>query len=461
MKWFFSSDVCKRMVVLFSGDLLFSIFSLFICACKISGNKFSSFFNNDILSFKIPVFTATVLIFSFYVEVYTGRKSFKSRSLVLKSLFAGILTFVSLTLIYYFFPNHKIDSKLLIYSLLMFFVLQSFWHTLYYVILNHPLFTKNVLIVGVGTNAETIGKILEHSNGNFKLKGYIRSLHDQLAVAESRIIGDFDSIFEVVKKEQIHTIVMALNERRVNLPTDKLLRSKLQGVNILEVPSFYELLTGKLMIEGINPSWFLYSDGFCITMQIRYFKRISDLFFSIIGLFLSLPFWPIIAFIVKISSRGPVFYKQIRTGAFGKNINIYKFRTMMQDAESVTGAVWSGKNDPRVTWAGKFLRKTRFDELPQLFNVLKGDMSFIGPRPERPELVKQIAGITQYYPERHFVKPGLTGWAQIKYPYGDSFGDSIEKLRYDLYYVKNISISLDLMIVIETVKVIIFRRGGR
>ena len=343
----------------------------------------------------------------------------------------------------------------------MFFVLQTFWHILYYIVLNHPLFTKNVLIVGVGTNAKAIGKILNNANCNFKLKGYISSLHDQIAVPESKIIGDFDSIFEVVKKEQIHTIVIALNERRVNLPTDKLIRSKLQGVNILEMPSFYEILTGKLMIEVINPSWFLYSDGFCITMQIRYLKRISDLFFAIIGILLSLPLLPIIAFIIKITSKGPVFYNQIRTGEFGENFKIYKFRTMRQDAESNTGVVWSGNNDSRITSVGKFLRKIRFDELPQLFNVLKGDMSLIGPRPERPELVKQIAEVTQYYPERHFVKPGLTGWAQIRYPYGDSFGDSIEKLRYDLYYVKNISFSLDLIIVIETVKVIIFRRGGR
>jgi sugar transferase (PEP-CTERM system associated) len=235
----------------------------------------------------------------------------------------------------------------------------------------------------------------------------------------------------------------------------------MNGIEVIDAPTFYEQLTGKLLIENITPSWFIFSEGFRITPLLIVSKRVCDILFSVMGLFLTLPLIPVIMLIIKADSPGPVFLRQVRVGEKEKKFVLYKFRTMCHDAETKTGAVWAQKDDPRVTRVGMFLRVSRLDEIPQLYNVLRGDMGFIGPRPERPEFVEKLKDIIPFYSNRHFVKPGITGWAQVKYPYGASVEDSIEKLRYDLYYIKNLSIILDMVIVLETIKVVLFRRGGR
>jgi len=236
---------------------------------------------------------------------------------------------------------------------------------------------------------------------------------------------------------------------------------KLSGIDVLDAPSFYEEVMGKLFIEDTRPSWFIFSDGFRITALKRVYKRLFDVALSVIGLTIASPLMPVIALLIKVNSPGPVFFRQVRVGEREKNFMLYKFRTMCEDAENETGAVWAQQNDTRVTHIGNILRKTRFDEIPQLFNVMKGDMSLIGPRPERPEFVEKLKEIIPYYSERHFVKPGITGWAQVKYRYGASVEDAVEKLRYDLYYIKNLSFFLDMLIVLETVKVVLFGRGSR
>jgi exopolysaccharide biosynthesis polyprenyl glycosylphosphotransferase len=218
---------------------------------------------------------------------------------------------------------------------------------------------------------------------------------------------------------------------------------------------------GKLHIEEIKPSWFIFSDGFRLNATRKVSKRIFDNIFALLGLTVTSPLFPIIALLIKIDSRGPVLYRQIRLGEGEKEFSLYKFRTMKQDAETGTGAIWAKEKDSRVTRIGSILRKTRLDELPQFINVLKNDMSFIGPRPERPEFVKKLKQTIPYYTMRHFVKPGITGWAQVKYRYGASVEDSMEKLRYDLYYIKNLSLALDLLIIIDTIKVVFFGKGAR
>ena len=461
MKWIIKNNVGIRMVILLIGDSLISILALVFCACIISGNNIGAVIDNDVLDARLPVFVINVIFFSFFIEVYGGRKHFDRKSLIIRSIFANIFSFLCLSVIYYFIPIIRIDSRLLGFTLAIFFVFQSVWHVLYHLILRNPLFVANVLILGTGPKAISIANHLRNTNNNFQLKGFIATPFDPMVISPSDVVGDIKSVLENSVCKRVHTIVIALTERRGNLPTHELLRCKLSGINVVELPCFFELILGKLMVEDIQAGWFLNSDGFRITMFIRFYKRMSDLFFSFVGLLMSVPLYPVIALLIKSSSKGSVFYKQIRTGENGKKFSIYKFRTMSQDAEAKSGAVWAGENDPRITRTGRLMRRTRIDELPQLFNVLKGDMSFIGPRPERPELVKQIVEVAKFYEERHFVKPGLTGWAQIKYPYGASFGDSIEKLRYDLYYVKNISFTLDLMILINTIKVIVLGRGGR
>jgi len=299
------------------------------------------------------------------------------------------------------------------------------------------------------------------SSGRYLLSGYIATPTDPVTVEKNRIVGKMDDIVLLCRQYKVHSIVMALTERRGNLAIHKLVSCKLMGVRIVDYPNFYESMTGKIPVEIINPSWLVQSNGFLITPFIRAMKRIFDIILSSLVLLITLPFFPIIVIMVKYKSPGPVFYFQQRVGKQGKNFTIYKFRTMGTDAESKGGVAWAKENDPRVTQFGHILRKTRIDELPQLVNVLKGEMSFIGPRPERPQFVEKICEVTPYYMERHAVKPGITGWAQVMYPYGASLGDSVEKLRYDLYYINNLSIFLELLIVFETIKIILFRRGSR
>jgi sugar transferase (PEP-CTERM system associated) len=244
-------------------------------------------------------------------------------------------------------------------------------------------------------------------------------------------------------------------------PFQDILTCKLNGIDIFDAPTFYELSTGKLLIEHITPEWFIFSQGFYLSLLRRYVKRGADILICLMVLPFLIPLLPVMALIIKLDSPGPVFFRQLRVGENERLFNLYKLRTMINNAEVKTGAVWAQDDDPRITRIGNFLRRCRLDEFPQLFNVLRGDMSIVGPRPERPEFIEQLKEIIPYYSERHLIKPGVTGWAQVNYPYGSSVEDAIEKLRYDLYYLKNFSIQLDLMIVLETVKVVIAQRGGR
>jgi exopolysaccharide biosynthesis polyprenyl glycosylphosphotransferase len=239
------------------------------------------------------------------------------------------------------------------------------------------------------------------------------------------------------------------------------MQSKLRGVEILDATTYFEQVKGCLLVENMQPSVFIYTHRFRMTSFMRSYKRIYDLCFSVIGLILSAPLFPVLTVLIKLDSPGPVFYKQLRVGENEVEYFVYKFRTMSQDAEKETGAIWAQKSDPRVTRIGQFLRKTRIDEIPQLINVLKGDMSFIGPRPERMAFVERLKETIPFYSTRHFVKPGVTGWAQVCYPYGASDEDALEKLRYDLYYIKNYSVFLDFKIILDTIRVVTSGFGGR
>jgi sugar transferase (PEP-CTERM system associated) len=254
-------------------------------------------------------------------------------------------------------------------------------------------------------------------------------------------------------------VVIAQIDRRGCFPSRALLDCRLRGIQVEDWPTFYEKATGKILVRAVRPSWLIFSEGFVKTPRTEIVKRFFDVTVSLAGLILSLPLMILAAVAIKLESRGPVFYRQPRLGQNGCVFILNKFRSMHQDAERDTGPVWSAEEDPRITRVGAILRRTRFDELPQLFNVLVGHMSFIGPRPERPEFVSELQRQIPYYMERLAVKPGITGWAQIKYEYGASVEDATEKLQYDLYYIKNLSLFLDLLILLSTVQVVLFARG--
>lgn len=315
-----------------------------------------------------------------------------------------------------------------------------------------------VLLVGNGELAGKMEALIRENSDRFELVGRI-----EYPMQASREPGSDDAteVFETAKRLGANQVVISLTERRGVFPLQEMLNCKLSGIEVLDSPSMFERITGKLLIENITPSWFIFCHGFKVTPLLRACKRAVDVALSLFGLTAFAPFGLLVALAIKMDSPGPVFFRQVRVGEGDKLFELIKFRSMRQDAEKGTGAVWASKNDSRVTRLGRFLRRTRLDEIPQLINVLKGEMSLVGPRPERPEFVRTLKERIPYYSERHFVKPGVSGWAQVRYPYGASVEDAVEKLRYDLYYIKNISILLDLKIILKTISVMLRCQGSR
>ena len=322
-------------------------------------------------------------------------------------------------------------------------------------------FCQNTLILGSGPMAESVATIMERDDNLYKFCGFVHQNEDLLSLHNGSETTTYELLHEIVQLNDIKRIVVVLKERRENLPVRALFSCKLRGVDVIDAVTFYEKVTGKLLLEYIHPGWFVFNKGFIVSRIMFIKQRITDIFVSVLGIILSLPLFPLIALAIKLESKGPVFYQQARVGFKEEIFQIIKFRTMREDAEQGIGAMWAQVNDDRTTRVGGFLRKTRLDELPQLFNILKGDMSFVGPRPERPEFVEHLNEKIPFYSRRHAVKPGLTGWAQVMYPYGASDEDALEKLRYDLYYIKNYSLSLVVLIILKTVKVVLFGKGGR
>lgn len=449
---FTKESLIRKQMILMAGDVAAAVFILFSMYMMNQEQAAAVLFLQPWYFLFIPI-----LIFaSFICEIY-NIKIWLFRTVAIRAAISTGISFFILVLV----AKFSGISWWMPMGLICFYVLQILWHSLYQFTAQSSFFVKNLIVIGTGAVALQVEKMINASPNKYHLTGYIATPSDPVDVPTDKIIGKIDDIVELCRQHKVHSIVIALTEKRGNLAISKLVSCKLIGVRIIDYPNFYETMTGKIPVESINPSWLVQSNGFLITPLLRFLKRVFDILVSSLALLITLPFFPLFVFFVKYKSPGPVFYLQKRVGEFGKDFTIYKLRSMVTDAESMSGAAWALENDPRVSHFGHLMRKTRIDELPQLLNVLKGDMSFIGPRPERPEFVKQISENTPYYMERHAVKPGITGWAQVMYPYGSSIGDSVEKLRYDLYYINNLSLFLELLIVFETIKVILFRRGGR
>lgn len=273
-----------------------------------------------------------------------------------------------------------------------------------------------------------------------------------------KILGSIDDLEKIVLENRPDVVVVALAERRGVFPYREMLDCKLRGIRVEDWPTFYEKLTGKILIQNLRPSWLIFSEGFTRTGFIKTLKRTADVLCAALGLCVSLPLMGFVALLIKLDSCGPIFFRQERVGEHGKVFTLYKFRTMIADAEKETGPVWAQNTDPRVTRLGSVMRRTGMDEIPQLFNVLKGDMSLVGPRPERPHFVAELQEKIPYYSQRLTVKPGVTGWAQVRYGYGATVEDALEKLQYDLYYIKNMSFFLDFLIVLSTLHKVLFAK---
>lgn len=322
-------------------------------------------------------------------------------------------------------------------------------------------FRRRILVLGSGQRAERLRQLSLRPESGFRICGLVAMTDAPASVPTAVARDSIEDLTEYVERLGVSEVVLALEERRNSLPLGDLLRIKTTGVQVYDFSSFIERETGRIDLDTVNPSWLIFSDGFSSGQAVsRALKRLFDIIASGLALLLSAPVILLFAALVRLDSKGPAFYRQSRVGLYGQSFDVIKLRSMRTDAE-VNGAQWAAKDDPRVTRIGNFIRKTRIDELPQLWTVLKGEMSFVGPRPERPQFVADLERHLPYYAERHMVKPGITGWAQINYPYGASIEDARHKLEYDLYYAKNYSPFLDLLILLQTLRVVLWNEGAR
>jgi sugar transferase (PEP-CTERM system associated) len=276
-----------------------------------------------------------------------------------------------------------------------------------------------------------------------------------------QVIGAADDLERLAPEYRIARIIVAMEDRRGRMPVRELVRLRVQGVRVEDVHTTMSSLTGRVWLERIHPSWFVFSEGFRRSRLNLAVKRALDLSLGILGLVISLPIMALVALAVKLDSKGPAIFRQQRVGLGGRTFKVLKFRSMRVDAEQINGAQWAAEDDPRATRVGRHIRKFRLDELPQFLNVIRGEMSFVGPRPERPVFVDQLRKDISYYDERHSVRPGITGWAQVQYPYGSTVKDAYRKLEYDLFYLKNMSIFFDCVVVLKTIRIVLTGRGGR
>ena len=414
---------------------------------------------------KALLVTAVCQLCLYYGDLYDLSGLRDQRDLFVRLLRALGATAIILAAIYSLFPTLIIARGVVLYATGIVVLLVFGWRGAFDWLSTHASPSEKLLIVGTGAAAIGLARELfdRRRELGVEIVGFVAS--DACPVGTTGlnpgILGTVDDIPSIVRERGVHRVVVSLADARGKLPIDKLLEIKLDhGILFDHLASVYEQYTGKIAIENLRPSWLVFSGGFRKTRQLKATKRLCDLAAAIIGLIILSPVMLIVAALIKITSPGPVLYAQRRVGQHGRLFTIHKFRSMRTDAEAATGAVWARPNDDRITKLGRLLRLTRLDELPQLWNVFKGDMSLIGPRPERPEFVETLTKAIPFYAERHVIRPGLTGWAQVRYSYGASVEDTMEKLQYDLYYLKNMSIALDVVIVFETLKTVILRRGA-
>lgn len=418
----------------------------------------------DYIVLRVAVFVAALLLAFYYNDLYSGRAPRNVTTLALRAIKSFVLAGVFLAILYYAFPQLTLGrATLLIHGPLLTIVFLA-WRISYYWALQRNSFVENVLILGTGSSAVGLAKeLLQHRKEGYRLVGFLGQDPSEVgkSIVNPSVVGTFDELPSITENMNIHSVVVALEEQRGKLPLSDLLSCKLRGVSVAQAADFYEAVTGQLPVRNLRPSSLIFAQGFRKPRFFNSTRRAVELVLAFIGLVLSVPFIALAAVGIWLEDGFPIFFRQERVGQSGDTFTLYKLRTMRKDAEK-GGAAWaSADGDPRITRFGNFLRKSRIDELPQLYNVLRGDMSFVGPRPERPCFVEELSALIPYYGERHTVKPGITGWAQVRYGYSSTVEESEVKLRYDLFYIKNMNLWLDVQIVLDTLKVILFGRGAR
>ena len=466
----FSQYVSPKSLLLVAFEGGFICLSL-LCGARLrfwgSPAEFESYIRAPAFAFQALLFVVTLQVCFYYSDLY-DLNAIRSRrdqliclgqSLGAASLFLGVMYFIFPALLIgrgvFFISAVLVASFVLITRI----ALDTAWQ------MAAP--KQNILILGAGEPALIVAReLIRRGDLNVQVVGFLEpgpaaSPRQNAALLERPILGSMEHLEQVVEQYQVSRIVVALEDRRGSLPIRDLVRLRVGGIRVEDVHSTVASLSGRIWLGMVQPSWFIFSDGFHRSRLTLILKRIFDLAFGLVGLVLSFPLMLLVAMAVRLDSKGPVIYSQARVGFKGKCFDVLKFRSMRLDAEAVTGAQWAQKNDQRVTRIGKYLRRFRLDELPQFINVIRGDMSFVGPRPERPVFVDRLRDIISYYDERHSVRPGLTGWAQVQYSYGSTIEDAFRKVEYDLFYLKNMSIFFDFIIILKTIRIMLTGKGGR
>jgi len=400
---------------------------------------------------KILGMTVVVLFLSHWLDLYDTRTI---EGQWIRLIFVIGLVTIGLLVIRLISPLYfGANGSLLIGIVILIFAL-FLWRIAYSWLIQQPYLRERVYVLGTGDRAQRLlAGLHERSNMGITVVGWTGDVEGELTreVVAAHLLSS-------VREGKVHRVIVAMPDRRKTLPVRELLNLRLEGVKVEEATSWLERINGHIELDQLNPSWLVFADGFRFSTFSRVLRRCLNFTVALIGLVLSIPLLPFVYAAVKLGSPGPALYRQKRVGRGGTDFYCYKFRTMRQDAEADTGATWAADNDPRITRVGKFLRASRLDEIPQLYCVLKGDMHFVGPRPERPEFVEWLNQEIPFYWVRHTVRPGITGWAQVQYKYGNTLADAREKLQYDLFYIKNKSVGLDLWIMFQTVKIVLLGR---
>ncbi len=407
---------------------------------------------------KILAVTAIVLLLSHWLDLYDSASLGAQWDQTFRMLLVlGCLALV-LSGVGYLFPRFFPGNGSLLAGLAILTLTLFAWRVAYSWIVQQPFFRERVYVLGTGDRAERLVRGLRQRSGlGIEVVGWTGNLSGELT---REMVGEH--LVNLVREHGVHRVIVAMPDRRGTLPVDELLDLRLKGgVKVEEATSWLEKITGRIEVEHLYPSWLIFVEGFRFSWLFRIARRGGNFLVAVVGLVCAMPLLPFIWLAVKLDSSGPAVYRQKRVGKGGAVFYCYKFRTMRQDAEADTGATWALDDDPRITRVGKFLRSSRLDEIPQLWCVLKGDMHFVGPRPERPEFVEWLSKEIPYYGVRHVVRPGITGWAQVQYKYGNTMEDAREKLQYDLFYIKNASFGLDLLILFQTVKIVLLGRGAK
>ncbi|HUY14161.1 MAG TPA: TIGR03013 family XrtA/PEP-CTERM system glycosyltransferase [Terriglobia bacterium] len=447
-----------RTLVLVCGETLIVLLSFALAAWIRLGQDSLLVLRSEDGIIKILAIAVLAFVCFYYFDLYDPQRLPSSGETYFRVLIVIGLLSLLLGALGYFIPGFLLSDNIILLGVSILTVSVLTWRWMYIWLIRQSFLRERVYVLGAGERAERLVEALRaRVDLGLDVVGWAA------AIANGSLTRDVmaSQLLALKEKGAIDHVIVAISDRRGTMPVRELLELRLSGIKVEDATNLLEKISGKIEVHELQPSWLIFSEGFRQNALFMFLRRVMSVTISVVSLLITLPLIPFVALAIRLTSPGPILYRQKRVGRAGRAFTCYKFRTMRSDAEADTGATWAQDDDPRITRVGRVLRYLRLDEIPQIWNVLKGDMGFVGPRPERPEFVEQLIEQIPYYNLRHIIRPGITGWAQIRYKYGNTLEDARQKLQYDLFYIKNISLGLDFWIMLQTIKVIVLGRGAQ